>query len=170
MSDNSFGLIDRAQFAIFLDKQRCCMRCSQRFTLRHNLGQLKCPGYHPLPLTIDGREYGCCRRRAGSKGCCGADHLETIDLRQAPEPFEKNNRLVMTFEQFRMLAIGAADCEQFVQPKTWMRSARRACFVIDRIDFARYYEQRNVMIKITWAPVQYGMERWRPDRKDIDLN
>lgn len=163
MSENSFGLLNRVEFTLFLDKERTCIRCRERFTLRHNLGTLACTGFHPLPPTPDGREYPCCHRRPGSDGCCGADHLDHVNIHKRPPSFEATNRTVLTFEQFRLLAVTAAESDLFVNPKTWVRSDKRAVFVIDRIDFARYYEQRNLMAKNNAAPPTYALERWRPD-------
>lgn len=163
MSENSFGLLSRVEFTLFLDKERRCIRCRQCFTLRHNFGTLQCTGFHPLPPTPDRREYPCCHRRPGSEGCCGADHVDHIDIHRRPPSFEAVNRTVLTFEQFRLLAVTAAECELFVQPRTWTRSDKRAVFVIDRVDFPRYYEQRNLMAKNTTRPPTFAFERWRPE-------
>ena len=166
MADNGFGLLDRVSFTLFLDKERRCLRCRQTFTMRHNFGTLRCEGFHPLPVTPDGREYPCCHRRPGSDGCCDADHIYEIKIHTQPRSFEAMNRYEMTLEQFRMLAISADECDTFVIPQTWKRSDKRAVYVIDRVDFARYYEQRNVMAKNSTRPPHFEFERWRPGQDD----
>ena len=162
MSDNGFGLLSRVEFTLFLDRERVCMRCHETYTMRHNLGTLRCQGFHPLPTTPDGRVYACCQRRPGSEGCCGADHVERINIERRMS-FEAANRLELTFEQFRLLAVTAAECELFFIARTWKRADRRAVFVVDRVDFPRYHEQRNVMAKSSTVPPKYEFERWRPD-------
>lgn len=163
--DSAFGLIDRVQFTLFLDKERVCMRCQEVFTLRENLGTLKCPSFHPLMPTPDGRMYECCSRRVGADGCCGADHIDNVDIEHKPRSFEDANKTNLTFEQFRLLAIKREDCNLYVQGRTWHRSDKLAVWVVDRVDWLRYYEQRNLLGKRTVVPVRYEFDRWRPDEE-----
>lgn len=159
----SFGMLNRVQFALFLDKERECLRCQHTFTLRNNLGRLKCTGFHPLPISTDGRQYECCRRRPGSAGCCGADHIDFIDIHHKPHSFERANKTVLTFEQFRILAINRQDCQLYVQNKTWHHSASGGEWIVDRIDFPRYYDRRNKLLHNDREAISYAYEKWRPD-------
>jgi hypothetical protein len=156
------GVTDRVQFTLYLDKQRECLRCNDTFSLRFNFGTHQCKGYHPLSTSLDGRYYECCKRRPGSPGCCPADHIDRMYEGQRPLTHAAANRTLLTADKFRLLGVTTKECDQYVQRASWRRDTTSGGWVIDRIDFKRDAEQRNLLAQDHATPVQYARDWWRP--------
>lgn len=133
MSNTLFAAVAGvAELTAHLDDNRICTRCDFVFTERHNLGVWRCARYHPYErfMTPHDRQYRCCNRFRGDRGCVPADHVDEMleDIRATTISSQKQALI---------------DAKNLVKAKSWRLLSNKS-YLVQRIDPVAYNEAISV--------------------------